>query len=81
MLKKINIINKKLYGICLWNNNNLFVGCEDKTIKLININNDKIIKSLSGHEGSVITIKKIIHPKYGECLISYGEDIILWKKN
>ena len=81
MLKKINVINKKLYGICLWNNNNLFVGCEDKTIKLVNINNDKIIKNLSGHEGSVITIKKIIHPKYGECLISYGEDIILWKKN
>ena len=61
MLKKINVINKKLYGICLWNNNNLFVGCEDKTIKLININNDKIIKSLSGHEGSVIKIKRIIH--------------------
>ena len=81
LLKKINVINKKLYGICLWNNNNLFVGCEDKAIKLININNDKIIKSLSGHEGSVITIKKIVHPKYGECLISYGEDIILWKKN
>ena len=69
-----------MYGICLWNINNLFVGCADKTLKLININNGKIIKSLSGHSGKVFTIKKIIYPKYGECLISFGSDIILWTK-
>ena len=69
-----------MYGICLWDVNNLFVGCVDKTMKLININNGKIIKSLSGHREEVITIKKVIHPKYGECLISYGGDIILWTK-
>ena len=69
-----------MFGICLWDFNNLFVGCVDKTLKLININNGKIIKSLSGHEGEVVTIKKVIHPKNGECLISYGDDIILWTK-
>ena len=69
-----------LFGICLWDVNNVFVGCQDNTMKLININNDKIIKSLSGHREEVITIKKVIHPKYGECLISYGGDIILWTK-
>ena len=30
LLKKINVINKGLYGICLWNNDNLFVGCQIK---------------------------------------------------
>ena len=80
LLNKINVINKKLYGICLWDINNLFVGCEDSTMKLININNGKIIKNLSGHREEVVTIKKVIHPKYGECLISYGGDIILWTK-
>ena len=79
LLKKINVINKGLYGICLWNNDNLFVGCQDKTIKLINIKNGKTTKILSGDREEVVTIKKIIHPKYGECLISYGGDIILWK--
>ena len=63
----------------LWNNDNLFVGCQDKTIKLINIKNGKTTKILSGDREEVVTIKKIIHPKYGECLISYGGDIILWK--
>ena len=80
LLKKIKVINDRIFGICLWDNNNLFVGCRDHTTKLININNGKIIKSLSGHRIEVTTIKKIFHPKYGECLISYGGDIILWTK-
>ena len=32
--------------------------------------NGLIVKSLIGHNNEVLTIKKIIHPKYGECLIS-----------
>ena len=80
LLNKIKVINDKIFGICLWNYNNLFVGCQDHTMKLININNGEIIKSFSGHKEEVVTIKKIIHQKYGECLISFGGDIILWKK-
>ena len=82
LLNKINIINGWLYGICLWNNEYLFVGCEDKTIKLIDINNKKIIKILEGHKDHVLTVKLINHPKYGECLISQGagnDQIKLWK--
>ena len=70
-----------LYGLCLWNNDYLFVGCEDKTIKLIELKSGKNIKSLIGHNNRVITIKKIILPKYGECLISQGynnDQIKLW---
>ena len=81
LMNRINVINERLLGICLWNNNSIFVGCEDYTIRLININNGEIIKSLSGHREEIATIKKIIHPKYGECLVSYGGDIILWTKN
>ena len=81
LLKKINASDRGVYGICLWDPENLFVGCEDKNIKLINLKNGKIIKILNGHKNRVINIKKIIMPKYGECLMSQGdfeEKIKLW---
>ena len=81
LLDKIKVSkNYSLSGLCLWNNEYLFVGCYDKTIKLIELNNGKIIKNLSHHNNRVLTIKKIYHPEYGECLISQGLDkkIKLW---
>ena len=64
--------NYCLYGICLWNNNYLLVGCEDRTIKILDFKKGKIIKSLNGHQDYVMSIKKINHPKYGICIISQG---------
>ena len=82
LLKKINVSDYyRLYGLCLWNNEYLFVGCEDKKIRIIEINKGIIIKNLIGHNNSILTIKKIIHPLYGESLISqaYESDKIkLW---
>ena len=81
LLKKIKISNYFLNGICLWDNDHLFVGCQDKTIKLVDIKNNLIIKSLIGHDKDVCTIKIFNHPKYGKCLISQSlqENIIkLW---
>ena len=82
LLKKINVSDYyRLYGLCLWNNEYLFVGCEDKKIRIIEINKGVIIKNLIGHNNSILTIKKIIHPLYGESLISqaYESDKIkLW---
>ena len=79
LIKKINVIDKLIYGICLWNENFLFVGCIDKNIKLVDLNKGIVVKNLSGHNQEICTIKKIIHPKYGECLLSHGiNDIILW---
>ena len=82
LLKKVKISKDyNLYGLCLWNKDYLFVGCEDKTIKLIELKSGKNIKNLIGHNNRVITIKKIILPKYGECLISQGynnDQIKLW---
>ena len=59
------------------------VACHDKTIKIIALNDRKIIKSLIGYRREVVCVKKIIHPKYGKCLISQGisnEEIKLWIK-
>ena len=84
LLNKIKISNQMLGGICLWNDNYLFVGCQDRTIKLVEIKNGLIANSLNGHNNYVITIRKIFHPKYGECLISQNmrkSDIKLWINN
>ena len=81
LLKKIKICNNCLYGICLWNSQYLFVGCKDKNIRLVDINNGIIKKCLTGHGTRVLSIKKINHPEYGECLISQGYNfntIKLW---
>ena len=81
LLNKINVNYNWLYGLCLWNNNYIFVGCNDKTIKAVEINNGLISKSFVAHSSKVITIKKFFHPKYGECLISQGfinDQIKIW---
>ena len=81
LLNKIKINNGGLFGISLWNKNYLFIGCKSNIIKLIDINNKKCIKDLNGHNNDVLTIKKFIHPKYGECLISqsYKNDYLkIW---
>ena len=82
LISRIKINDGNIYGMCLWNNYNLFVGCNDRKIKLINLKNELIMKCLEGHNNDILTIKKIIHPKYGECLISQGlgnDQIKLWK--
>ena len=82
LLNEINMRYLRLYGICLLDNNNLFVGCYDKTIKLIDIKNNNIINTLKGHNMWVLTIKIINHKQYGKCLISqcFGlcDNIKLW---
>lgn len=74
-------VNKWLTGLCTLNSDYLFVGCYDRTIKLIDLKNKNIIKSLEGHKDWVLTIKKIDHLVYGTCLISQGrrkDQIKMW---
>ena len=81
ILKKIKVCESYLYGICLWNYDYLFVGCENKTIRLVELNTGELVKELRGHADSVISIKKLIIPKYGDCIISQGnqsDQIKLW---
>ena len=81
LLNKINISDNALYGICMWNDEYLFVGCEDKEIKLIDLNKGIITKNLIGHNSEVLTLKKIFIPQIGNILISQGwheDKIKLW---
>ena len=83
LLNEIKIIDR-IYGICLWNKNNIFVGCQDHIIRLLDINKGVVVenKNLYGHNYSICSIKKIHHPKFGECLISQDkEKIELWINN
>ena len=68
LLDRIVICEDKLYGICLWNNNYLFVGGDDKTLKIIDLDKKTIINNLF-QKNSIINIKKFEHPIYGECII------------
>jgi len=79
-IRKINTDNNNLYGICLWNENYIFVGCKDQNIKLIDLKNGLIIKNLEGHKGRIISFKKIILSDNTEQLYSQGLDgkIKLW---
>ena len=80
LLKIVTVYRNKhqIFGLCLWNNEFLFAGCGDGDIKLINFIRARNIKDLKGHNTDVLTIKKIIHPQYGECLISISSEIKLW---
>ena len=80
LLNKINC-ESSLKGICVWSNNYLFVGCENRKIKLLDLREGSIIENFEGHTTDVVVIKKLIHPKYGVCLISQGyniDQIKLW---
>jgi len=70
LLNKIEIKDKKLYGICLWNDNFLLVGSDDeeKSLKLIELKKNFVINNIKT-EGIIINSKKIIHKKFNECLI------------
>ena len=82
LLKKINI-GGYLIGICLWNQDYLFISGSERNIILVELNKGKIINNLIASNKYIVCVKKIIHPKYGECLISQGdniEQIKLWMK-
>ena len=83
LITKIYVSNTEYNGICLWNEQYLFAGCKNGDIKLIDLTNEKEIKSFLKHSKSVLTLRKIIHPKYGECLLSFSLDkkIKLWFEN
>jgi WD40 repeat protein len=90
LIKRILIDKEGVYGICLWNKENLFVGIE-KALKLINIETDDVILDLNydchhshinTHIYDIIAIKKINTPQYGESLLANfceSSDIIMIK--
>ena len=50
-------------------------------MKLVRIKDGKTMKNFNENSKNIITIRKIIPPKYGECLLSKGledDQIKLW---
>ena len=83
LLNKIKVSDipfDNLYGISLWNNNILVAGCGN-TLHIFDIKNEEVVNILIGHSYNIMTIKTIIHPIYGECIVSqelYNGQIKLW---
>ena len=83
LIKKI-FVNSKSMGMALFSENYLIIGCLDKTLKLVELSEGKIITSIIGHKNWICTIRIINHNKYGKCLISQGrrnDKIKLWILN
>ena len=83
--KIINTNNSNLAHIIKWNNKYIIVAdYNNKTLKIIDLEEKKIISDINGeHTDNVVCIKKIYHPVYGESLLSAGNDntIKLWTIN
>ena len=73
LLNKIKVSNCGLNSIFLINNDYLFVGCDEKKVKQINLK-DGVVKNLIGLDQNITTIKLISHPKYDKCLIAQGRE-------
>ena len=83
LLNKIQICDEGIKSICLWDEDHIFVGCDDASIKMVDINTNEILHVLYGHKEKVCCLKKVEHEKFGKCIVSkgWGSDAIkLWKK-
>ena len=77
------IIEKKFSSLCLWNNNYLFVANEKCSLKLMDLEKEKIIKIFPKEAENGVFVKMFLPPFYGECILSQHKDetIKLWVKN
>ena len=64
-------------GICFWNEQYIACTGRDKKIKIVDINEGKIVRLITGHEKETISVQKINCPKFGDCLVSHGKDGLL----
>ena len=81
LIKKIKVDNNILSTICIWDENNIIIGIKNKGIKIIKLNNGKIINIINEKNNIIYSAKAINHPKYGKSLITQGifcEQIRLW---
>ena len=82
LLYNVNVIGDSYFylnDINFYDDENLFVACENRTIYLLNLKYGIVIDKISKHKGSVLFVKKMTTEKYGDILISQGNNIIIWK--
>ena len=82
LLKYIEFINSKFNFIIQWNNKYAIVSNQNKkSFQIIDLKNNRIISNIYGNnDNTIISVKKIYHPNYGESLLSSYNDgfIKLW---
>ena len=79
--KTINTDGCKLAHIIEWNKKYIIVAdYNNKSFKIIDIDNDSINNINTEHKDALACVKKINHPIYGESLLSAAQDntIKLW---
>ena len=79
LLNKIRLIDHEFYGICIFDNKYLCTGGKDG-IEIIDFKKGLLIKTISNNNNKIKAVKNIIHPTFGECLITGDiNNIILWR--
>jgi hypothetical protein len=73
-LFNLRIKKSCLRGVCIWNDEHVLVAGSDKCLYVIDYLNKKIIGKLTGHKNVVCTVQKIIHPIYGESILTGALD-------
>ena len=86
LLSEIKIDNNSnifFSSLCLWNNNNLIAANENCSLKLIDIEKEKVIKTFPKETINAIFLNMFHHPLYGKCLLSQHKDktIKLWAQD
>ena len=70
-----------LRGMSFWNQKYIIVASSDKSFKILDVEKGELVSSVSGqHNNSMCSVKKIMHPLYGESLLTGSIDgtIKLW---
>ena len=80
LINKIFCGTDNLIGLCLWADNFIFTGGQNKKLKLVDLNLKSVIKELNEHNQWICSIKSIKHNTLGQILITHGLDnkIKLW---
>ena len=77
-------MKSRIYGIVNYNEKYLILGDINGILLVYDLNINKIISKINTEECSgIISIKKLIHPKYGESILTYDRNgcIKLWTTN
>jgi hypothetical protein len=72
--KTVNSKGCCMRGICIWNDEIAIVAGSDKCVKIINYKNQIVEGQIDGHNNVVCTVEKIVHPIYGESIITGSID-------
>lgn len=80
LYKKFQAKACNLRGICIWNDQYVISASSDKSFKIFDLDETNIAASISGHDNVLCSLDKIIHPSFGEVLISSAIDgkIKIW---